>query len=111
MNLKLIDIDELNEIMDNDNELIKDCFNDFITDYPQILKSIKEALDQKDAPALEKKAHALKGSLKYLAANDVADIAYKLENMGRNSEFEGSVELFSQLNNYCNELKTIMENF
>ncbi len=111
MNQKLIDIDELNEIMDSDNELIKDCFNDFITDYPEILKSIKDALDQKDASTLEKKAHALKGSLKYLAANDVADIAYKLENMGRNSEFEGSVELFSQLVKYCEELKTIMENF
>ena len=31
-----VNIDELNEIMDNDEELIRECFEDFLEDYPDL---------------------------------------------------------------------------
>ncbi len=64
-----IDLNELKEIMDNDMELIQDCFSDFIDDMPQIYEEIKKAVLEKNAQNLDASAHKLKGTLRYLAAD------------------------------------------
>ncbi len=93
----LVDLDELMEIMDNDTELIKECFDDFISDSPEMLQKIKDAIDGNDAENLGKSAHALKGSLKYLAANTAADIAYQLEAMGSKGDTKLAEEPYHKL--------------
>ncbi len=107
----LIDMKELMEIMDDDNELIKECFDDFLADYSGILEDIKGAVDAGDASLLNSKAHKLKGSLRYLAAEPVAEIAYELEVKGQNNNLEGAEEAFLNLKHKCNQLKEIMSNY
>jgi HPt (histidine-containing phosphotransfer) domain-containing protein len=105
---KLIDMEEILEIMDNDLELIKECFQDFINEYPQMLQNIQDAILSGDAKGLDSHAHKLKGSLRYLAASETADIASKLEYKGKTGELEGTESLLEILSESCEKLKVFM---
>ena len=104
----MINMEELLEIMDNDTELMKECFNNFIEDCPGTLTDIRSAIETSDAPLLAERAHKLKGSMRYLAAVQVADIAYQLEIMGKEGDLERSGETFRILEEQCDKLKDLM---
>ena len=106
---KIVDETELNEIMDNDIALIKECFNDFIIEYPQILSDIKKAIKSQDASRLGTSAHKLKGSLKYLAAKPAAEIASQLEYMGKKETLDKSQDIYINLETECQKLQVFME--
>ena len=104
----LIDMEEILEIMDHDTELIQDCFNDFVNEYPGMLKSIAHSIATGNAQGLDSQAHKIKGSLRYLAAAKPADIASKLEQKGKKGDFEGAARLLEELSDSCEQLKTFM---
>ena len=103
-----IDLTELREIMDDDDELVKECFVDFIEDCGNMLFEIEKAIQNSDAEEVEKAAHALKGSLIYLAAGNAAKIAYDLEIMGRNGTIESALTTFTELAEACEKVKDFM---
>lgn len=107
----LIDMNEIREIMDDDRQLIKDCFIDFIEEYPKMLLKIKNAIDKEDLEELNTSAHKLKGSLKYLAAKPAADIAYKLEDMGKRGDVENARNELENLTHACDALKVFMASY
>jgi len=78
-----IDVDELMEIMDGDRVLIRECLADFSREYDEMIGAIREASAKGDGEALERAAHALKGSLAYLAARPAAAAAFELEKSGQ----------------------------
>ncbi len=106
-----VDLAELHEIMDNDEELIKECFQDFLEDCGNMLSLIKEAIDKKDYEEIEKSAHALKGSLIYLAAGKAAETAYQIELSGRGGEAARALQLFDSLSDDCDKIKVYMRNY
>ncbi|MBF0121301.1 MAG: PAS domain S-box protein [Desulfobacterales bacterium] len=103
-----IDIVEAIEIMDGNIELLKDCFNDFINNYPQLIENIKKAIDDKDSQALDKSAHRFKGTLKYLAAPKGSEFAYYLEMKGKENNFDNTNELYNSLYEECLRIKDFM---
>ena len=103
-----IDMDELREIMDNDDELAKECFDDFIKIYPSMLVNIKSAIDVKDPDSLDRTAHKFKGTLKYVAAFHAAEKAYELEVMGKQKDFEKVTGAFNTLVEECERAKEYM---
>ncbi len=107
----LIDMDGIMEIMDDDKELIKECFDDFTDEYPEMLLKIKKAIDSGNASELNATAHKIKGSLKYLAANPVADIAYKLETMGKEENLDNAGNELENLIQACDTLKKFMSQY
>ncbi len=106
-----IDLDELKEIMDDDLELIQDCFSDFLTDWPSMFDDIKNAVDDKDADGLNESAHKLKGTLRYLAAGSAADAAFQLEFAGKENKMEGLAEKLMTLENECQNMIRFINNF
>jgi HPt (histidine-containing phosphotransfer) domain-containing protein len=108
---ELIDMEEILEIMDNDTELIQECFQDFMNEYPQMLTNIQNAILSGDTKGLDSHAHKLKGSLRYLAASTTADIASKLEYKGKKGELEGTESLLETLSEYCEKLKAFMNSY
>lgn len=107
----LIDMEEILVIMDNDTELIRECFHDFLNEYPRMLQLIKEAVDAGDTEGLEKHAHKIKGSLQYLAAAEAADIAFQLEQKGKAGQMDGAGQLLDELAELCAQLKVIMTSY
>lgn len=110
-NNTVVNIEELKEIMDDDMELIQDCFADFLQDWPDVFAEINAAVLEKDAQKLNASAHKLKGTLKYLAAAPAADAAYALESAGKQNNMEGAETKLSNLKNECHRLLDFIHNF
>ncbi len=103
-----IDMKEALEVMGDDMELLQECFDDFVRDSSEMLANIKEAIDVSNASSLDSTAHKFKGTLKYLAAHKGADIAYKLETMGKEGTLDHAEEAFQALSKECEGLKDFM---
>ena len=71
------------EILDGDEELLRELVQVFLADYPDHLAQIHQALGAADAALLERAAHTLKGAASNFAADPVTAKALELENMGK----------------------------
>ena len=107
----VIDMDEIKEIMDNDMELIQDCFAEFLSDLPEILEDIQDAIFQKNFEKMNESAHKLKGTLKYLAAEPAANAAMAIESAGRNQDMDNLTEKFSTLKKECQKIVAFIKGF
>lgn len=81
--------DALLNAFDNDWDFLKEAVDMFVSDYPPMIETIKDALKAKDANSIRRTAHALKGMVGNFQAKTAAKAAFNLEEMGRNSEFSG----------------------
>jgi signal transduction histidine kinase/CheY-like chemotaxis protein/HPt (histidine-containing phosphotransfer) domain-containing protein len=107
----LIDIQEVLSIMDDNEDLMFECFDFFLSEYGDSLEKIKAALDAQDPEDLVQTAHKFKGTLKYLAALHTADIAYQLEMMGKEKQLAGAREIFEALSLECEQLKNFLTDY
>lgn len=106
-----VDMVELMEVMDDDTELLQECFDDFLEEADDMLDQIKHAIENTDAAALDESAHKLKGTLKYLAAGPASEEAYKLEKMGKSGEMDQAGDVYPRLVEECEALKEFMKNY
>ncbi len=107
----VVNLKELKEIMDDDMELIQDCFNDFVQDWPSLYVLMKSAIIEKDAKQLDESAHKLKGTLRYLAADAAANAAYVLESAGKDNDLDGIDEKLKTLKDECQKLVGYISKF
>ncbi len=106
-----VNLDELKEIMDDDMELIRECFAEFIKDWPASYIEIKGAILEKNAAKLDESAHKLKGTLRYLAAEPAAEAAYSLELAGKENDMTDVENKLLTLKDMCQELVVYINNF
>jgi len=106
-----INMEELFEIMDDDKELVKECFDEFVQSAPDMLGKIKSAIASEDVEGLQSHAHKIKGSLRYLAAERAADLAYDLEKMGNEGHLGKAGNRFRDLEIECEKLEKVMAGF
>ena len=78
------ELDGLLKSFENDHDLFGELVDIFINDYPQMLDTLRNTLKSSDAKTLTRTAHSLKGMLRNFQAENAADTAYTLEQMGRN---------------------------
>ena len=93
----VFDKDALLKAFDNDWDFLKEVIDMFIADYPQMLKNIHDAIQTKDAPALQRTAHALKGMLGNFQVETATKKAYTLEKMGAEEKLEQAADIYTQL--------------
>ena len=103
-----IDMKELMEIMDNDMELVGDCFVDFVETWSEFFAEIKSAALARDALALCHAAHSFKGTLQYLAATQAVDVVHLLELAGKSEDFSTVDEDIEGLDMECQSLARFM---
>lgn len=106
-----INIQDLNDMMDNDHVLIRECFEDFSREYPKSLENIGSAIDGNDARALERAAHGFKGTLRYLAAKTAADLSYQLEMMGKKGDLDGARKVYESLSVECGNILVFVKSY
>lgn len=94
---------------DGDEELIGDLLEIFESSYNEPLTKLKEALEQSDAKGVELHAHTLKGMLSNFFIDDLIEVAFGIEKMGRSGNlagYEASYEkLASELPNVVTTIK------
>ncbi len=83
--------------VDGDRDLLREVAGLFFEDTPRLMTDIRKAIDCADAQALERSAHTLKGSVGNFGAKRAFELAFALEQMGRNSDFARAAEAYGQL--------------
>jgi len=92
-----VDIGRAMEAVDGDVDLLKELIGDLIEDIPDQLEQIEEFISMGDNKKLERKAHGLKGAISNFGATRAADLACRLEIMGRDSSPAEALKVFGQL--------------
>jgi PAS domain S-box-containing protein len=90
--------------VENDQELLREIVALFLGEAPELLGAIREALERRDAPSLERSAHTLKGSVGNFGAKSAFETALKLETMGRNGDLSGGAEALAELETKISQL-------
>ena len=82
---------------EGDEELMKELVSIFQENTPQIVQSIGDAIEKRDAPALAVSAHKLLSSLGAFGARQAGTLARRLERHGQENDFRGTKERFTEL--------------
>jgi PAS domain S-box-containing protein len=93
----LVDWERALRNLGGDRELMRELATIFLDTYPQWLAKIREAVFGRDAPAVRRLAHTLKGSVGQLGAAAAAKAASRLEAMGEKGDLVGAGEAFAVL--------------
>jgi two-component system, sensor histidine kinase and response regulator len=88
---------ELLARFDGDSELLKELAGIFLQECPRMLDEIRAALGAADSKALERAAHALKGSVGNFAMPGPWETAQRLELLAKSGQLSGAREIFRVL--------------
>ena len=77
--------------------LMRSLAKSFLGDAPAKFSALRRAIAKKDADALAKTAHALKGAIGIFGAAKAFALARNLETMGRAGATQGAAEIFASL--------------
>jgi len=78
--------------MDDDRDLAREIVQLYFKHYPGRFLDVSRAVSDGDAGQLQMAAHALKGSVANIAADEAAELAYVLERMARKACWKGLSE-------------------
>jgi len=92
-----------------DAELLQEMAQLFLEECPSQLESVRAAVRARDAKALERSAHSLKGSVGNFGAAAAHQAAFELEMLGRRGELERVDTALQRLESAFSELQPEME--
>jgi CheY-like chemotaxis protein/HPt (histidine-containing phosphotransfer) domain-containing protein len=94
---------------DGDRDFMMEMFKEYKEHLPARLQEIQAALEGKDASRLGRIAHNLKGVSLNFSADAVADLALKLEEMGKREDLTGASALVAQLDAEARRLQEYLD--
>lgn len=97
--------------VEGDVELLKELVDLFRDDSARLLRELHAALDQGDARALERSAHALKGSVGNFCASSAWEAALNLETLARSGVIVGAEEALHALDREVEALNADLASF
>jgi CheY-like chemotaxis protein len=83
--------------LDGDAELLREQMEFFLSDGPELLQKIKRAIAEADGNQLQLFAHRLRGLVGSFDADEAAELALRLELLGRDGGCGGARELCDRL--------------
>jgi two-component system sensor histidine kinase/response regulator len=92
-----LDTTKILERIGGDRELLRELAALFVGDCPRMLSDIQDAVRDGNAEALQKAAHALKGSVSNFGAEAAVQVAFRLEMMGRNQDMTDATQALKEL--------------
>ncbi len=105
----VLDEDKLLAHLDGDRELLTELAALFLEDYPKRLSDIRDAIHSSDGPALQRAAHALKGSALNLMAGPVSQAAQELETAGERGDLSHATDACAALEKELQPLERVFE--
>ncbi len=92
-----IDRESLLKIVGQDEGLLRELAVLFLADKPRLMAEIQDSVTRGDCVKLDGAAHTLKGSVGNFGAPRAAQLAARLEKMGREKNLQGAAETFAEL--------------
>jgi two-component system, sensor histidine kinase and response regulator len=93
----VFDFDIALKRLNKDMKLFREIAKVFHEQSPTILARIRGAVESRSSEELQRAAHTLKGSVSIFAANQAVDGAIKMEQLGRESDFEAAGVFYYEL--------------
>ncbi len=84
----VLDMTRLLERVGGDRRALAGLVRLFLADYPRLLRRIRRAIGQRDAPGLKISAHALKGAVSNFAAPAATAAAQRLQQIGESGDLD-----------------------
>ncbi|TFH41511.1 MAG: Hpt domain-containing protein [Chrysiogenales bacterium] len=92
----------LKERLDGNYDLFRELAEMFIANSAELLSSLEKAIRERDAAAIGKAAHTIKGAVANFSADGAFAAAYEIEKIGKSGELN-SVD--TAMESLVNELK------
>lgn len=92
-----INTDAALRTVDGDVELLRELLDLFFEDYPEHLRSIREAVEHGDTGQLGRAAHTLKGAAAAISAERVREAAFALERVAKTDQLDEASVLLDAL--------------
>src|SRR5262249_11726235 len=92
-----------------DAELLQEMAQLFLEECPSQRESVRAAVRARDAKAVERSAHSLKGSVGNFGAAAAHQAAFALEVLGRNGQLDNVDDALNQLESALDQLQPEME--
>src|SRR5215217_6800948 len=80
-----------------DEELLREIASLFLSEYPVLVQEIRDAVERRDALALERSAHSLKGSVANFEAHAAVSASFRLEAIGRSKDLDQVATALAEL--------------
>jgi len=88
--LKLVNYADALTNVGGDHDLLVTLIGVFLEDSQRLLQDMQDALASQDGPKLQRSAHSMKGSFGYFAAEKGIEAARRMEDHGRDENFEAA---------------------
>jgi CheY-like chemotaxis protein/HPt (histidine-containing phosphotransfer) domain-containing protein len=106
-----VSIEQIQEIADGDAEFECELIETFLSDSEQQIQLLEVALRARNGEEVRCRAHTLKGSSANAGANDMQEIAYRMEQAGANEEFSRALETLSNLKCAFEEARQYLQTY
>jgi two-component system, sensor histidine kinase and response regulator len=107
----VIERNSLLSAFDNDLDLLKESVDLYIDEYPKMMKTLQQAIQNQDAAGIERTAHAIKGMVGNFQADTAANTAFDLEQRGKKVQFKGVEKIHRTLAAELDGLKSTLVDF
>jgi len=95
--------------LQGNRKLLKEIAGMFLTELPQHMAAIREAIDQADSHKLDRAGHTLKGAVGNFCANSARDAAFALEKIGKSGDLTGAAEAYGVLQQELERLLPVLK--
>lgn len=93
-----------------DSELLQEMAQLFLSECPSQMEAIRDAVKKRDAGAIERAAHSLKGSVGNFGATAAHNAAANLETIGRSGQLQSVEAALTSLESAIRALQPEMHN-
>ena len=98
--------DEMLNRLGDDLDLVTELIELFLEESPKLLADVQSAVQRRDAKAIERTAHRLKGSAGNFGMNEAVATALRLELLGRKGELTDADATYQSLHDELQQLQT-----
>ena len=91
-----------------DRQLLDVVVETALEEAPRLIEAIHAAVAAGDPPALRLAAHTLKGSIRYFGQGPAYHLAGRLEQMGREGQWEGAAEILAALEGEIAQVTSVL---
>lgn len=102
------DSEELLDRINGDRDLFKEIIGIFVQDTPGLISTLREGISRGNADAVEKAAHAIKGSCAMMSAKRLEGLAHQLEMIARGKNLDGAEAAYRSIIECFEDLKMDM---
>ncbi|MFN9667559.1 MAG: response regulator [Pseudanabaena sp.] len=111
VSLPLIDWTCIDSISEGSEEFKIEILETFCESISEKLIKLENAIADSDFQELEKIAHFIKGSSSNIGISSIAEIAYKLEQIGRKQQLDEAINLFNRMQDLFSQIQKISLNY